>query len=131
MRAFEGISTTDLLQKAMSIREERHRVIAGNIANLNTPGYRPGDINFRDTLDRALSGRAVFYGTLTHPRHIPIINKRPVVMESNLQLRSDRSGVDIDYEMGELTKNTALYSTYGTLLRRRFQLVSNMLRNLR
>ena len=131
MRAFEGISTTDLLQKAMSIREERHRVIAGNIANLNTPGYRPVDINFRETLDRALSGRAVFYGAVTHPRHIPIIHKRPAVMESNVQLRSDRSGVDIDYEMGELTKNTLLYTTYGTLLRRRFQLVSNMLRNLR
>ena len=131
MRAFEGISTTDLLQKAMSIREERHRVIAGNVANLNTPGYRPVDVNFRETLDRALSGRAVFYGTVTHPRHISIIHKRPAVMESNAQLRSGRSGVDIDYEMGELTKNTALYSTYGTLLRRRFQLLSNMLRNLR
>jgi len=131
MRAFKGISTTDLLQKAMSIREERHRVIAGNVANLNTPGYRPVDINFRETLDRALSGRAVFYGTVTHSRHIPIVHKRSAVMESNAQLRSGRSGVDIDYEMGELTKNTALYSTYGTLLRRRFQLLSNMLRNLR
>ena len=131
MSAFKGISTTDLLQKAMSIREERHRVIAGNIANLNTPGYRPVDINFRKTLDRAIDGRAAFYGSVTHSRHIPIIQKRPAVMDSNLQLRSDHSAVDIDYEMGELTKNTGLYSMYGTLLRRRFQLVSNMLRNLR
>ena len=131
MRAFEGTSITTLLQKSMSICEERHRVIANNIANLNTPGYRPVDIDFRKTLDRAMSNRDVFYGTVTHPRHIPIIRKRPVVMEPTHRLRSDRSGVDIDYEMGELTKNTALYTMYGTLLRRKFQLVANMLRNMR
>jgi len=131
MRAFEGISTTTLLQKAMSVCEERHRVIASNIANLNTPGYRPVDIDFRKTLDRAIQNRDVFYGAVTHPRHIPIIHKRPAVMEPTHQLRSNRSGVDIDYEMGELTKNTVMYMTYGTLLRRRFQLVANMLRNIR
>jgi len=131
MRAFEGTSTIDLLQKAMSICEERHRVIASNVANLNTPGYRPVDIDFRKTLDRAIQNRDVFYGTVTHPRHIPIIRKRPAVVEPTHRLRSNRSGVDIDYEMGELTKNTALYMTYGTLLRRRFQLAANMLRNLR
>ncbi len=131
MQPYEGVSTTRLLTKAMSICEERNRVIANNIANLNTPGYQPVDIDFKTTLKRALSGRDVFRGTVTHPRHIPIARRRPAVFEPTLEVRPDRSSVDIDYEMGELTKNTTLYTIYGTLLRRRFQLVANMLRSLR
>ena len=131
MRAYEAISTTTLLQKAMSIHEERHRVIANNIANLGTPGYRPVDIDFHKTLDRAVSNRDVFYGRVTKSRHIPIVQKRPVVLDLEHRLGGDGGGVDIDYEMGELTKNTVMYNTYAAILRKRFQLVANMLRGLR
>jgi len=131
MRVYQGIPTTTLLEKAMSIAEERHRVIANNIANVATPGYQPVDIDFQKTLERAVRNRDVFYGTMTHARHIPIIHKRPAVIEMTPQLRSGRNGVDIDYEMGELTKNTELYSMWSALLKKRFQLAANMLRNLR
>jgi len=131
MRAFEGVSTTSLLQNAMSILEERHRVIANNIANVGTPGYQPVDVDFHKTLERAVRSRDAFYGRMTHPRHIPIVHKRPALIEPTIQSHSGRSGVDIEYEMGELTENTALYSTYSALLRKRFALAANMLRNLR
>lgn len=34
----------DSLAGAMSYHRERHSVIAGNVANLDTPGYRPVDL---------------------------------------------------------------------------------------
>ena len=131
MSAYEGVPVTRLLQKSMSILEERHRVIANNIANLQTPGFQPVDIDFDETLDRALSNRDVFHGKVTRRGHFPIRRRRPAVLGQTLKPRTDVNGVDIDYEMGELMKNTGRYSVYGQLLRKRFSLLTNMLRNLR
>lgn len=34
----------DTLQAALTYHRERHSVLAGNVANLDTPGYRPLDL---------------------------------------------------------------------------------------
>jgi flagellar basal-body rod protein FlgB len=131
MSAYEGVPVTTLLQKSMSILAERHRVISNNIANLDTPGYQPVDVDFGKTLDRALANRDVFHGKSTRGRHFGIVNQRPAVYDQTLKARSETSGVDIEYEMGELTKNTGAYTIYSSLLKKRFQMVANMLRNMR
>lgn len=35
----------DTLQAALTYHRERHTVLAGNVANLDTPGYRPLDLS--------------------------------------------------------------------------------------
>ncbi len=46
---------------------ERQRVIAGNVANANTPGYKARDVaSFDDMVTRAPTGSL----NLTHERHI-------------------------------------------------------------
>ena len=40
----------DLMESAMNYRAARQDIIAGNIANADTPFYRPKDISFEDTL---------------------------------------------------------------------------------
>jgi flagellar basal body rod protein FlgB len=37
-------NTIDALESAMTFHRERHSVLAGNVANLDTPGYRPLDL---------------------------------------------------------------------------------------
>jgi flagellar basal-body rod protein FlgB len=37
-------STLDTLAQALTYHRERHTVLAGNVANLDTPGYRPLDL---------------------------------------------------------------------------------------
>jgi flagellar basal-body rod protein FlgB len=46
--------TLTLLGKALDVRLERQNVLAGNLANANTPGFVPKDLNF----ESALSGQA-------------------------------------------------------------------------
>ena len=41
--------TIDQLGAAMTYHRERHAVLAGNIANLDTPGYKPLDLERRDS----------------------------------------------------------------------------------
>ena len=43
MAAIDG--SLDTLQASLTFHRERHTVLAGNVANLDTPGYRPLDLS--------------------------------------------------------------------------------------
>lgn len=42
-------------EKALDVLSSRHRVVAHNIANMNTPNFKAKDINFQDILGRILT----------------------------------------------------------------------------
>jgi len=48
----------DFHSQALVLRAERQRVIAGNIANADTPGYKARDFNFAHALRDATSSMA-------------------------------------------------------------------------
>jgi flagellar basal-body rod protein FlgB len=53
-------STIPLLEQVVNFTETRHGVLAGNIANLDTPGYRTRDVSpelFQQRLKEALESR--------------------------------------------------------------------------
>ena len=45
--------TTSMLDVALIVATMRHQAIASNIANVNTEGYVPKSVNFRDALSAA------------------------------------------------------------------------------
>jgi flagellar basal-body rod protein FlgB len=47
----------DFHAQALALRAERQRVIAGNIANADTPGYKARDFNFATALRDATAAR--------------------------------------------------------------------------
>jgi flagellar basal-body rod protein FlgB len=55
--------------KALQIRTERMEVIAGNLANSNTPGYKARDIDFQKAMRSAQSSSAQSLNR-THDNHI-------------------------------------------------------------
>jgi len=55
--------------KTMAVREDKMEVIAGNLANANTPGYKARDIDFNDAMRSASESRR--HGlSRTHDLHI-------------------------------------------------------------
>lgn len=56
-------------QKALDIRNDRMEVIAGNLANANTPGYKAKDIDFQQAMSQAKlqQGQSL---TRTNEKHI-------------------------------------------------------------
>ena len=44
---------TALHHRAVSVRQDRMELIAGNLANQNTPGYKARDINFQEAMKSA------------------------------------------------------------------------------
>ena len=64
--------TFGALEKAIGISQQRHTLLTGNISNVDTPGYRPKDIDFQATLRQALQTSSGDALTRTHPDHIGI-----------------------------------------------------------
>ena len=47
-----------VLSQAMNLRTQRHQVLASNIANADTPGYKARDFSFESAMQNAMAGRA-------------------------------------------------------------------------
>lgn len=110
--------TTAALVKSMDGASMKHKVIANNIANVNTPGFTRSDVSFYDELKQALStnepGNSV--------KRISDINIG-VQQDLTSPARSDGNNVSIDKEMTELSKNTLQYETLTKLLNMKFSLL--------
>jgi len=107
-------SNLELREKALDAAWIRNEVIAQNIANVDTPGYKKSTVTFEEYLNNA--GNA-FTGNTTDKRHINIGKNsknakiRVTKDYSNLSTRLDGNNVDIEIEMAEMAKNDIRYST--------------------
>jgi flagellar basal-body rod protein FlgB len=54
VRIFDA--TTATLERALDVRLERHTVLASNLANVDTPGFVPQDVDFRAAMSGAQGG---------------------------------------------------------------------------
>jgi flagellar basal-body rod protein FlgB len=109
----------DFQAQALSLRSERQRLIASNIANADTPGYVAREMNFAQAL-REATGSAAASATMatSQPGHIGggangVSSNRGA--EANLQYASpsqtnlDRNTVDMDRERASFADNTVKY----------------------
>jgi flagellar basal-body rod protein FlgB len=97
----------NLLGQVLDAASLRHRVIAQNVANVNTPGYQRREVQFEDELAKAIAAPT---------------DGKPVqakVVLSDGPERVDGNNVDIDREMGELSKNGLLYQAAAQLMNSR------------
>jgi flagellar basal-body rod protein FlgB len=109
----------NMMEKSINATVKRREVIADNIANADTPGFKRSDVTFESQLQRAVeSEKAEEVPTLmTDPRHMSFnetIDYRTVQpkiqVEYDSNFRNDKNNVDIDKEMAESTKNAMQYN---------------------
>ena len=101
----------NVLHKALNISSDRHRMVASNIANVDTVGYKPTDINFKKTLENALEPPKEFNLTHTHQKHLQqnVADNKSYVVKMDQSQSGDY--VDIDREMTHLAENNLKYRT--------------------
>jgi len=128
---YAGVDTSRLLIEAMKVAQINHRIIANNIANADTPHFNPTRLDFQATLRSAVEGRGRISLRKTQPRHLDIRKYRPQFERLAFLSKNDYNKVDLDEEVALLSENTGRYTTYGSLLVKRFDQVKNMLTNLR
>lgn len=118
--------TMDLLGKGLDAASLRNRVIANNLANVDTPGFKRSEVLFEEELRKAMNQQGKITGYLTNERHIPIggrpaVDVKPqVVVRNDTAMRNDGNNVDIDREMAALAKNTILYTALAQELNGEF-----------
>jgi flagellar basal-body rod protein FlgB len=101
-------------QKALGLRAYRQQVLAGNIANADTPNFKARDFDFASALEDAVAGRAEssLRLTRTNARHIegagddglPGLKYRVPVQDA-----ADGNTVEMDVERGEFAGNALQY----------------------
>ena len=91
------------LEKYMDLLSARQRLVAGNIANADTPGYHALDIDFQSEFQNAVSGP-------------------PRVQEvSGLAVKNDGNNVSLDREARLLAENALRFQVASALLRSEIQ----------
>lgn len=117
------------LDNAIRVTQKRNAVIASNISNIDTPKYRPKDINFKEALARALETDNELNLTRTNPGHINM-NMRPQGIET-FEEEGEWNGynwVNIDKEMTKLTENNLMYREAVEVLLRKIALIKEVIK---
>lgn len=131
MSTYGGVDSVRLLQAAMRVSEYNHRLIANNVANADTPNYNPARLDFQQALRAALEGKDRVSLRKTQDKHLEFSKQGPRLESIALLSKNDYNKVDLDQELLELSKNTGNYTTYGSLLVKKFQQVKNALSSIR
>ena len=117
--------STTLLEKMLDVSSVKHKVIANNIANVNTPGYKKMDVDFADQLEKALSEASTNKFDALQPK---IVISKEDVSET---VRNDGNNVDMDKEVSSLVKNTLAYSIYTQLLAKKYEGINSAIEGSR
>jgi flagellar basal-body rod protein FlgB len=111
-----NFSTIDTLQQALTYHRERHTVLAGNVANLDTPGYRPVDL-VRQPQDGPGTMAVTQDGHLAAPTISPDLVTS--FDDGGALQGSDGNAVTLEREMSKIDANRARYATSAELVSRR------------
>lgn len=118
------------LEKAISIAQQRNAVITSNISNLDTPGYKSKDVNFKSELAKALEMNHQKDLVRTNPRHISMQMNGEQMIET-YEEQGEWNGynwANIDSEMTKLTENNLVYRTAVEALLRKMALLKEVIR---
>ncbi|MDK9693191.1 MAG: flagellar basal body rod protein FlgB [Sulfurimonas sp.] len=113
-------ATQDLAAKALDYRAIRQDMISSNIANADTPFYRPRDIRFEDMLAQE---KAKVLGqsspklqmAQTRDTHFGLLEesgnaKTKTFFRDGHMARNDGNSVDLDVETTEMSKNSVMFT---------------------
>jgi flagellar basal-body rod protein FlgB len=98
----------NVLDKAADASWKRNEVIANNIANVDTPGYKRKDVQFESYLMSALLGDNSL-DKRVGDADLEALDATVYTDNANLSYRLDGNNVDIDTESTNLAQNQIRY----------------------
>lgn len=108
-------------QEALSLRDQRHQVLAANIANADTPGYQARDFDFASELRRAMGSADALPLSTTAGGHIPAAaasaSRPELLFRVPEQPSLDGNTVDMERERVHFADNAVRYQASLTLLK--------------
>ena len=102
----------EIITRALDGSARRGEMIANNLANVSTPGYKRQDIDFKSALKKEMNSTSSIALKTTKSNHLPFSRQYTSAQstQNNRNQRNDENSVDIDVEMAELAKNSIYYN---------------------
>lgn len=112
----------NLLDKAADASWTRENLLANNIANVDTPGYKRQDLEFEELLKNEL-GRSQYISLDKKVRNANLNQLEPDVFTdyAGYSYRLDGNNVDIDVEEVELASEQIKYQALTTSISSEFE----------
>ena len=112
------------MERILDVLSARNSVLASNLANSDTPGYKASDFDFRRVMVDAIAefeerGRV-------SPMAPPDLYETPAINPSQ-----DGNSVSMEVEMTKMSENTMLYSVMAQLLGMKLGLVRSAVTDAR
>ena len=110
MKLYGG--SLETLEHALDVRGQRHTVLAGNLANADTPGFSPVDIPFEQAMQDAARAAAdadaaeASGETASAPRPLESVESDALATAAGL----DGNRVDVDRTLAALAENGLQYT---------------------
>jgi flagellar basal-body rod protein FlgB len=122
-------TTIPVLQEVLSFSEARHNVLAGNVANVDTPDYRVRDLSvdtFQDRLKEAIAQQAQRRESLS-PGELVASQPGDEMREVRESMKTiqflDGSDVGIEQQVTEVAKNQFLHNLTVSIMTSQFRLL--------
>jgi flagellar basal-body rod protein FlgB len=130
-------STLPMLEQVVTFTQARHGVLAGNIANLDTPGYRSRDLSpaaFQERLKNAIEEQhkaaeqpaySIPYSTPTPTPEARSVKRDFAKVTESLGglLRHDDNNTSMELQVTEIAKNHAQHNLALSLMTAQFRLL--------
>ncbi|WP_114417631.1 flagellar basal body rod protein FlgB [Marinospirillum perlucidum] len=117
---------------ALNVRSQRAEILANNLANSDTPGYKARDLDFKGILQGEYENRERMQLERTQNRHIPA---EGVLVDSALKFRIphqpaiDGNTVEADIEQAEFSQNAMDFQASFTFLNSKFSGLTKAMKN--
>jgi len=130
-----GSSTIPVLEQTVNFTQARHGVLAGNIANLNTPGYKTRDLSpveFQKRLKEAVESRRQADISPTYAMNAKLAGRSTATGHDGMEkvresmkniLYHDDSDISIEKQVAEISKNQAQHNMALSLMVSQFRLL--------
>lgn len=126
-------SKINALSAAVHTTSVKNTVIAENIVNMDTPGYKSRDLKFADVMGEVMGTGKKLPLARTNEKHIPpaqrdIDPSELVYQQNNPSVRNDGNDVNIDYEMSQMAENTIRYNMFTDMLAGKFSKLKSVIK---
>lgn len=101
------------LERSLRFRVERQAVLAANLANADTPGYRRAELHFEAALHSALAKSGA--SQASDRAQAPTGNRLEIEPVADTP---DRNGVDLEQELLEVSRNAGVFTQQAAVLAR-------------
>jgi len=120
--------TYEMIGKSMNISTRRHNLIAGNVANMDTIGYTPSDIDFQSALKRAMTEPEPDYLDKTDEKHMSGSIEGSAGQINGMDSEDvdiyHLDSVNIDTEMMNLMENNVKFRSTAEMLLRKMTILN-------